>query len=211
MSIIKTQKPFSINEWKRGAKIETRDGHQVRLLCTDAKSDLGSIIGLVDYSDDERLFTWFADGRYWLEGINSSKSLVIVEEREEPERWADDKEAMGTGYYIDALSVVSPGRCYLNDPHNMRFFASDKLAKSARAMARISQLMVNDRRYGGVVTDKEWLDSNSIKFILLRYEGKIDKDVRSVTYHFLAFHTKEQRELFLEEHERLVKDFLMID
>ena len=31
------------------------------------------------------------------------------------------------------------------------------------------------------------------------------------SYKFLAFHTKEQAELFLQENEDLVKDYYMID
>ena len=78
-------------------------------------------------------------------------------------------------------------------------------------MAQISQIMANDERFGGVVTDEEWETSYVTKFVLFRNENRIDKGLYHQYYHFLAFHTAEQCDLFLEENEDLVKDYLMID
>ena len=41
--------------------------------------------------------------------------------------------------------------------------------------------------------------------------GKPTKERGLKEWNFLAFHTAEQRDLFLEENEDLVKDYLMID
>lgn len=90
-------------------------------------------------------------------------------------------------------------------------FVSEKQAKSARAMAQISQIMANDERFGGPVTDEEWKNSKTTKHTIERYEGRIISDSWANYYQFLAFHTKEQRDLFLEENMGLVKDYLMID
>lgn len=79
-------------------------------------------------------------------------------------------------------------------------------------MAQISQIMANDERFGGVVTDEEFKNKNTWIYSINRdqntirtYEGTHGLD------HFLSFHTREQRDLFLEENEDLVKDYLMID
>lgn len=40
---------------------------------------------------------------------------------------------------------------------------------------------------------------------------EISTEARLGTYTFLAFHTEEQRDLFLKENKDLVKDYLMID
>jgi hypothetical protein len=81
-------------------------------------------------------------------------------------------------------------------------------------MARISQLMAHDERYGGVVTDEEWKEAQAKELRLygvVKWNGKIsDMNVKGL-HLFLAFHTPEQRDLFLKENERLVKDYLMID
>ena len=130
----------------------------------------------------------------------------------EKKRWRDNKNADIKGYYIDIFSEIEP---YLghNANYNYHIFATEKQAKSALAMARISQIMANDERFGGVVTDEEWKDSSSgiIKYVIDRCDNEVSIFTCVKTYNFLAFHTAEQRDLFLEENEDLVKDYLMID
>ena len=130
----------------------------------------------------------------------------------EKKRWRDNENIILTGYYVSSNSFireVSPYNEFFNTKINFNVFATEKQAKSALAMARISQIMANDERFGGVVTDKQWL-INSIKYTLERTGKNILKGICSSTYIFLAFHTKEQRDLFLEENEDLVRDYLML-
>ena len=128
-------------------------------------------------------------------------------------RWRDKIEEMFVGYYIDTTNcrIQKAGQCF-NVKHNHNIFATAKQAKSALAMAYISQIMANDERFGGVVTDEEQGNKNIWKYSINRKDNTIEK--YSGTYgidHFLSFHTAEQRDLFLEENEDLVKDYLMID
>lgn len=90
-------------------------------------------------------------------------------------------------------------------------FYNYKQAKSAKAMAIISQIMANDERFGGIITDEEWKLNTITKYTIGRGDGKISKGCHNFLYSFLAFHTYEQRELFLKENEDLVKDYLMIN
>ena len=87
-------------------------------------------------------------------------------------------------------------------------FIDEKHAKSALAMAQISQLM---KYFGGRITDEEWSNSGTIKYVIVKMEGKLDCAASYGEYIFLAFHTKSQRENFLKYNERLVKDYLMLD
>lgn len=43
------------------------------------------------------------------------------------------------------------------------------------------------------------------------YVDSIHRDIGTTNYHFLAFHTAEQRDDFLKYNRQLVKDYLMID
>lgn len=124
-------------------------------------------------------------------------------------KWRD-KRANIVGYYINTFSKIAKAACD-NTLHNHYVFATMKQAKSALAMAQISQIMANDERFGGVVTDKEWVRYAITKWTIERSENKIITTFRHYTYTFLAFHTIEQCNLFLEENEDLVKDYLMID
>ena len=57
-------KQFSLEEFKKNPnrKVVTRDGHSVRIICTDAKGDY-PIIALVDYYEVEELFFYKPDGK----------------------------------------------------------------------------------------------------------------------------------------------------
>lgn len=87
-------------------------------------------------------------------------------------------------------------------------FVDDKHAKSALAMAQISQLIPY---YGNKITDEEWDDEDAIKYIIERISNRINTCYSLQIYHLLAFHTAEQRDNFLKYNEQLVKDYLMID
>ena len=122
--------------------------------------------------------------------------------------WKKDPKKKIKGFYIHSNSGIFEFLGY-NTKENYNVFATEKQAKSALAMARISQIMANDARFGGTITYEEW-DSNEDKFIIERERNSITKGSTIMFYHFLAFHTKQQRDLFLEENEDLVKEYLMI-
>lgn len=125
-------------------------------------------------------------------------------------RWRDNKNAKISGYYTTANCYINHIDDSHNTPNNYNIFAIEKQAKSAIAMAHISQIMANDERFGGVVTDEEW-NSNINKYVIERIDNSIQVDCYSSIHHFLAFHTIAQRNLFLKENEDLVKDYLMIE
>ena len=125
-------------------------------------------------------------------------------------RWRDNKDELFEGYFIsNTCSIIQTAPCS-NNEFNGNVFATRKLAKSALAMAYISQIMANDDRFGGVVTDEEWANHRIFKYTIQRNGNKITETFRHHMYTFLAFHTPEQRNLFLVENEDLVKDYLMI-
>jgi len=147
-------------------------------------------------------------------GIDEEKSNLaegkIVFKKKEDARWIDTEHTV-SGYYISDFSNIHPVHDGPDDKDNMNVFATEKQAKSALAMAQISQIMANDKRFGGVISPDEWKDDTTWKSVIELYDGEISKDDYSSTYYFLAFHTAAQRDLFLEENERLVKDYYMVD
>ena len=87
-------------------------------------------------------------------------------------------------------------------------FFTEKQAKSALAMAQISQLIPY---YGGEITNDEWEDNSIKKYVIFRDVNHINTAIFCSNYEFLAFHTEEQRNEFLNNNEQLVKDYLMIE
>ena len=212
MNVNRIVKPFSLKEALLGAKVETRDGRSAKIICTDKLGQF-PIVALIRVTNGQSEICNDYTPRGYITGdeVPSDSDLVIVEyEKSEP--WADDKEMTGGGYMLlDGEVVATDIDLNINSPLNSDVFATEKHAKSARAMARISQIMANDDRFGGPITDGEWEDEYVDKFILDRVNGEIIKDVYVGPFVLLAFHTEGQRNLFLSKYERLVKDFLMID
>ena len=126
-------------------------------------------------------------------------------------RWRGAYDSLVSGYLIEPDSSIRYWTDLSEGGENINIFATEKQAKSALAMAQISQIMANDERFGGVVTDKEWYSGESLRYIIDRYKNEITTSNCYYGYNFLAFHTREQRDLFLKENKDLVKDYLMID
>jgi hypothetical protein len=115
-----------------------------------------------------------------------------------------------SGFYISNSSdIFSVNGCESNSEDQNIFFTK-KQAKSALAMAQISRIMAYDKRFGGAITDAEWKNEYLKKYVITRYEDQLSVYSCYTRYQFLAFHTKEQEELFLKENVDLVKQYLML-
>lgn len=112
------------------------------------------------------------------------------------------------GYYISSDATIYSYDNGVLCRNSYNVFATEKQAKSALAMARISQIMANDNRFGGTITDEEW--NTDKKYIIIRRGNNLGIETR-YCYEYLAFHTNEQAELFLKENEDLIKNYYMID
>lgn len=131
--------------------------------------------------------------------------------RIQPVAWKDTVKQQ-KGFIIDNTAEFCTRLVEIaGDFNKLCIFYTEKQAKSALAMAQISQIIANDSRFGGVITDEEWNDESLNKYCIMKRHSKIEVDVRWTFYTFLAFHKKEQYDLFLKENEDLVKDYLMID
>ena len=53
----KIQKPFDLEAYKRGAKVETRSGNPVRILCTEMKGQKNPIVAVVDFGTYENFYS----------------------------------------------------------------------------------------------------------------------------------------------------------
>lgn len=139
-----------------------------------------------------------------------NSTFECIRFKKKTERWIDKTKSI-TGFYINSESRITQAFC-ANDDKSRNVFATRKQAESARAMAQISQIMANDERFGGPVTDEEWQEDSKF-YIIRRMNNEIFRDwsMGRYFYFFLAFHTAKQRDLFLEENKDLVKDYLMID
>ena len=113
-----------------------------------------------------------------------------------------------SGVFIGAGSEFFEDSCIPTSNNNRNVFLTEKHAKSALAMAQISQLIPY---YGREIANDEWKDSSIRKYIIFRKMSYVGRCEAYSNYEFLAFHTAEQRDEFLKNNEQLVKDYLMIE
>lgn len=143
---------------------------------------------------------------YEIDKENSTFECIKFKKKEiKPWRYSHE---VTSGYNLIGTKISDLS----DDLGGKALYITKKQAKSALAMAQISQIMSNDERFGGPITDEEWGNVKVNKYIIHR-SGKstITKTFINSSYSFLAFHTEKQRNSFLEENEDLVKDYLMID
>lgn len=146
---------------------------------------------------------------YEIDKENSTFERIRFKKKEEPKQWRDGFPKEITGYYISDNAYITYSNCYSYD-QNRNVFNTFHQANSALAMAQISQIIANDKRFGGPITDEEWKDTSMPKYSIERMYDIIHTCTACGVYHFLSFHTEEQRDLFLKENEDLVMDYLML-
>ena len=134
---------------------------------------------------------------------------LVTFKKKHVERWIDKPGRTVNGYFIDNFSRVVQSICGI-DSETINRFATKKQAQSALAMAQLSQIIANDHRFGGPITDEEWECGNK-KYVICRINNKIcETQIRIASYEFLAFHTPAQRDLFLKENIDLIKQYFMV-
>ena len=151
------------------------------------------------------------------EGIDEEKSNleegVIVFKKKEVTPWRECTHIL-TGYCVapdsDIIQIGKRDRCF-SDDINRNIFATKKQAESMLAMAQLSQIIQNDPRFGGPITDEEWKNKDIGKRVIVRSSDEIRPDYFVQHYHFLAFHTAKQRDLFFKENEDLIRQYYMLD
>ena len=138
---------------------------------------------------------------YEIDKEKSSFEKIVFKKKIEVNCWEDLKRV--TGVYITDSNCIVPAAVGLVKPHNHNVFLNEKFAKSALALAQISQLLPY------YDTDVYWniLDP---KYCICRVKKEIAILPFAKHYHILAFNTLSEAERFLKHNEQLVKDFYML-
>ncbi len=191
---------------------ELRDGHPVAYFGIDYEDSILIGNGMIWTDDSVRPATFKEHNRLFkqLREENYEYNANTHEITKSKTSWRY-KEGLGTkmnGYYIGIDSSIYSYDNGILCKNSYNVFATKKQAKAALAMARISQIMANDKRFGGIITYEEWADS--CWHVILRRHNNLEISTR-YGYEYLAFHTREQAELFLKENEDLIKDYYMMD
>lgn len=138
---------------------------------------------------------------YEIDKEKSSFEKIVFKKKIEVNCWEDLKSI--TGVYIDKYSYFDLIKKGQTNVCNKNVFLNEKYAKSALALAQISQLLPY------YDTSVDW-ESNDNKCCICRIGNKIEIKCWIGIYHVLAFNTMSEAERFLKHNEQLVKDFYML-
>ena len=138
---------------------------------------------------------------YEIDVEKSSFEKIVLKKKIEINCWEDLKYVTGT--YISDNSYMNLAKGGLTQFHNKNVFLNKKYAKSALALAQISQLLPY------YDTNVDWTD-HTTKYCVCRVGNKIEIVYWERQYHLIAFNTKSEAERFLKHNEQLVKDFYML-
>lgn len=125
--------------------------------------------------------------------------------KELPKKWKELKNVQG--WRIDSDGGVIRASVDASPDLRKGRFATEKQARSALAMAQLSQLMAV---YNGD-WEQDWSQSTVLKNVIYRRRNTIAADKFYENYEFLSFKTIELRDEFLKNFETLIKEYFMID
>ena len=137
------------------------------------------------------------------------KTGLVTFKKKLSERWRDKYDVKIRQHYLIAQDGIHPYEADCRTIKDKLAFPTEKQAQSVYAFSELSKIIANDPRFGGPITDKEWLTTD-IKYVIYRTDNKLYSGRVYSSYAFLAFHTAEQRDLFLKENEDLIKQYFML-
>jgi hypothetical protein len=138
---------------------------------------------------------------YEIDKEKSSFEKIVFKKKIEVNCWENLKHIKGI--YINDIGCFMSGNTDVIYPHNKNIFINEKYAKSALALAQISQLLPH------YDTDVDWTLTND-KFCISRIGNKIKIERWVGIHHVLAFNSISEADRFLKHNEQLVKDFYML-
>lgn len=139
---------------------------------------------------------------YEIDMEKSNFERIVFKKKKAINCWEDLEKI--SGYNITTENdIVHYSRLDVIE-ENKNVFLNEKYAKSALALAQISQLLPY---YDSKVN---WRSSKEKYCIDKEHNNKIIISKWMSTYHVLAFNSKEEAERFLKHNEQLVKDYFML-
>ena len=136
------------------------------------------------------------------------KTGLVTFKKKSFEQWRNKYYVNIEGFFLEPYSI-QPYKADVRTIKDNLVFPTKKQALSVYAFSELSKIIANDSRFGGPITDKEWLTTD-IKYVIYRTDNKLYSGRVYSSYAFLAFHTAEQRYLFLKENEDLIKQYFML-
>lgn len=138
---------------------------------------------------------------YEIDMEKSTFERIVFKKKKTINSWEDLENIKGV--FINYASIIQEVRESILDDDNRNVFLNEKYAKSALALAQISQLLPY---YDSKVN---WRSSKE-KYCIDKEHNNIIITTWTSIYHVLAFNSREEAERFLKYNMQLIKDYFMM-
>ena len=138
---------------------------------------------------------------YEIDMEKSTFERIVFKKKTIINSWEDLKNIKG--FLISYNSNIQECGEIIPNGEDRNVFLNEKYAKSALAMAQISQLLPY---YDSKV---DWYKV-TVKYCIVRIGNEIYIEMWQSSYHLLAFNSREEAKRFLKYNEQLVKDYFML-
>ena len=163
-------KPFDIAKAKNGAKIVTRDGNKVRIICFDAKIE-EPIIALIESNKGEYLESYNLNGFRHADKFPDDRDLMISEKifekgdfiyNESTKRIAIFDHYVPSPYKTFRVIILSNGTEFVYNPdiYFTKEFTLERLATEEEKERLLSLLKKSNKRYNA---EKKCIEHNFIE------------------------------------------------
>ena len=132
------------------------------------------------------------------------KHKLSRQQRQLPETYEDLGKV--DGWWIDGDSTINTVTGQFSHCISRNIFYTESQAKSARAKAMLSQLMI--KYNNGWVAD--WSDGD-LKYVVRRFNNKLEVATHIDYYCFLAFKDIKIAELFLSRFKKEIREYYEMD
>lgn len=138
---------------------------------------------------------------YEIDKEKSTFEKIVFKKKDTVGCWEDIKRI--NGVWIAHLSDIQSYEGVPPCPTNKNVFLNEKYAKSALALAQISQLLPY------YDSDVDWCTIKT-KYCINRHNNDIVIEKWGLHYHPIAFNTLEEAKRFLKHNKQLIKDYYML-
>lgn len=140
---------------------------------------------------------------YEIDKEKSTFENIVFKKKQVVNCWEDLPKVSGVFIQNQSAEISNPGN-YSVLSSNRNIFLNEKYAKSALALAQISQLLP-------YYDSKVDLNKYSEKYVILRISNNLFIDTGYNVYRLLAFNTYAEAARFLKHNEPLVRDYYMME
>lgn len=140
---------------------------------------------------------------YEIDKEKSTFENIVFKKKQVVNCWEDLPKVPGV-FIMNQLGQISNPGNYSTLSSNKNVFLDEKYAKSALALAQISQLLPY---YDSKVNWNKYDE----KYVIVKNCNNLSIDVNYNVYRLLAFNTYAEAARFLKHNEQLVKDYYMIE